>query len=27
MFSLKVEAISLSFKGYNLGLFYEIFEV
>jgi len=27
MFSLKVEAISLSSRGYNLGLFHEIFEV
>jgi len=27
MFSLKVEAFSLNFKGYNLGLFHEIFEV
>jgi len=27
MFSLKVEGISLNLKGYNLGLFHEIFEV
>jgi len=27
MFSLKVEGISLIIRGYNLGLFHEIFEV